>query len=109
MSVGVYLTVSYWLYLPQFWVIIGILFILLELLDGSAIFMLPMGVGALLVAALLYGVDHGMLPFELIPDVWYWLLVYWIIAAVGLVIPLRLLNRRRPKGQSSVDDDINSY
>ena len=109
MSVGVYLTLSYWLYLPQFWVIIGILFILLELLDGSAIFMLPMGVGALLVAALLYGVDHGMLPFELIPDVWYWLLVYWITAAVGLVMPLRLLNRRRSKGQSTADDDINSY
>jgi len=109
MSVDVYLTLSYWLYLPQFWVIIGILFILLELLDGSAIFMLPMGAGALVLAALLYGVDHGMLPFGLIPDMWYWLLVYWIIAAVGLVMPLRLLNRRRPQDQSAADDDINTY
>ena len=106
---GVYLTLSYWLYLPQFWVIIGILFILLELLDGSAIFMLPMGAGSILVAALLYAVDQGMVPIGLIPDVWYWLLVYWIIAAVGLVVPLRLLNKRRPKGQSAADDDINTY
>lgn len=109
MTVGVYLTLSYWLFLPQFWIIVGILFVLLELLDGSAIFMLPMGVGAVVVAALLYAVDAGWLPIEVIPDVWYWLLVYWIAAAVLLVMPLRLLNKRRPRGQASADDDINTY
>jgi len=109
MTVGVYLTLSYWLYLPQFWVIVGIMFILLELLDGSAIFMLPMALGALVVAALLFAVDRGMLPFGLIPDSWYWLLVYWITAAVFLVVPLRLLNKRRSRGQTAAEDDINTY
>ena len=106
---GVHLTLSYWLFLPQFWIIVGILFILLELLDGNAIFMLPMGVGALVVAAMLYAVDNGLLPIEVIPNAWYWLLVYWIAAAVFLVIPLRLLNKRRSGGQASADDDINTY
>lgn len=109
MIVGVYLSLSYWLFLPQFWIIVGILFILLELLDGSAIFMLPLGVGGLIVAALLYAVDQELLPIEWIPHAWYWLLVYWIAAAVFLVIPLRLLNRRRSQGQASADDDINTY
>lgn len=104
-----YLTLSYWLYQPQFWVIVAILFILLELLDGSAIFMLPMAIGALVVAALLFAVDRGMVPFELIPDAWYWLLVYWITAAVFLVVPLRLLNKRRSRSQMDADDDINTY
>ena len=49
---NVYLTLSYWLYLPQFWVIFGILFVLFELADGSAIFLLPMGAGSFLMAAL---------------------------------------------------------
>ena len=59
---NVYLTLSYWLYLPQFWVIFGILFVLLELADGSAIFLLPMGTGSFLMAALLYAADQEMIP-----------------------------------------------
>ena len=106
---NVYLTLSYWLYLPQFWVIFGILFVLLELADGSAIFLLPMGAGSFLMAALLYAGDREIIPISLIPDVWYWLLVYWMIASVGLIFPIRLLNRGSPKGQSSADDDINNY
>ena len=100
---------SYWLYLPQLWVIFGILFVILELADGSAIFLLPMGAGSFLIAALLYAGNHEMIPVGLIPDVWYWLLVYWITASVGLVFPIRLLNRRNKKGHSSLDDDINNY
>ena len=106
---NVYLTLSYWLYLPQFWVIFGILFVLLELADGSAIFLLPMGAGSFLMAALLYAGDQEIIPIGLIPDVWYWLLVYWMVASVCLIFPIRLLNKRSPKGQSSSDDDINSY
>ena len=106
---NVYLTLSYWLYLPQFWVIFGILFILLELADGSAIFLLPMGAGSFLIAALLYAGDKEMIPLSLIPDVWYWLLVYWMVASIGLIFPIRLLNKHSPKGQSSADDDINNY
>ena len=94
---NVYLTLSYWLYLPQFWVIFGILFILLELADGSAIFMLPLSAGSFCMAALLYADFKEMIPLGLVPDVWYWLMVYWIVASVGLVFPIRLLNRRRPK------------
>ena len=107
---NVYLTVSYWLYMPQFWVVFGILFILLELADGSAIFMLPMGVGSLLVAAFLYAGNQEIIPFDLIPNVWYWLMVYWIIASVFMVFPIRLLNKRRSNHQpSGDDDDINTY
>ena len=105
----VYLSLSYWLYLPQFWVIAGILFVLFELADGSAIFLLPMGAGSFLIAALLYAGDREIIPLGLIPEVWYWLLVYWITASVGLVFPIRLLNKRSSKRQSSANDDINNY
>ena len=41
----------FWMFVPQTWVIIAIIAILLELTDGSRIFFLPIGLAALLVAA----------------------------------------------------------
>ena len=38
-----YLQMSIWTFQPQIWVIVGLVFILLEMTDGSAIFFLPMG------------------------------------------------------------------
>ena len=35
--INVYFSLSYWIYLPQTWIIIGILGILLELTDGTYI------------------------------------------------------------------------
>ena len=97
-GLDVYLSLSYWLYLPQFWVIFGILFVLFELADGSAIFLLPMGAGSFLMAALLYAGDREMVPMGLIPEVWYWLLVYWIMASVGLVFPHSVAKQTQSKG-----------
>ena len=50
----IYFSLSYWLFLIQFWIILGILFIGLEIIDGSLIFFLPIGIGSFLNALLLY-------------------------------------------------------
>ena len=46
--------ISIWLLQFEIWIIIGIIFILLELTDGSAIFFLPLGIGSLILSLYIY-------------------------------------------------------
>ena len=64
----VYFSLSYWLYLPQTWIIIGILGILLELTDGSRIFFLPIGLAGLVVSAHVKLTFDNALDPDLLPE-----------------------------------------
>jgi len=59
-----YYQLTYWLFLPQVWVIMSLIFIGLEVTDGSAIFFLPMGISAALIASLIFLVDNSVLPLH---------------------------------------------
>ena len=98
-----YYQLTYWLFLPQVWVIIGLIFVGLEVTDGSAIFFLPMGISAALMATLIFLVDNSIVPLDYLPTTWYWLLACWAI--VSVMSSLALSTRRKEKK----DDDINSY
>jgi membrane protein implicated in regulation of membrane protease activity len=98
-----YYQLTYWLFLPQVWVIIGLIFVGLEVTDGSAIFFLPMGISAALMATLIFLVDNSIVPLNYLPTTWYWLLACWAI--VSVMSSLALSTRRKQKK----DDDINSY
>tara|TARA_B110000014_G_C19885063_1_gene458025 strand:- start:233 stop:517 length:285 start_codon:yes stop_codon:yes gene_type:complete len=62
---------NYWLYFYQVWLIIAVVFLFLELTDGSLIVFLPMGLGAALVSLFVL-----VLNDSLISD-WYLLLLIW--------------------------------
>lgn len=98
-----YYQLTYWLFLLQVWVIIGLIFVGLEVTDGSAIFFLPMGISAALMATLIFLVDNSIVPLDYLPTTWYWLLACWAI--VSVMSSLALSTRRKQKK----DDDINSY
>lgn len=105
----VYFSLSYWLYLPQTWIIIGILGILLELTDGSRIFFLPIGLAGLVVSAhVKLTFDNAMDP-DLLPETWYWLAMEWMIIAAAISVLLVSYRRMMPKPENTEDDDINSY
>ncbi len=95
---------TYWLFLAQIWVIFGLILVLLELTDGSAIFFLPMGLGAFVIAAMIFSVNNDIAPVGLLPNAWYWLLVVWITLSVVISIMLSKLRKRK-----SADPDINEY
>jgi membrane protein implicated in regulation of membrane protease activity len=97
---------SYWLLLPQVWVILGIVLVAAELLDTSTIFFLPLGVGSLGNAALiaLYQRDSvgGLISF----DAWDDTLIPLAVMAVAVSLALQVYSRGRRRRQSS---DINEY
>ena len=95
---------NHWLLLPQVWLIIGMLLVLMELMDGSQIFFLPIGLGGILTSAALYLERKAWIPFGYIPDTWYGMLVFWAIASLVFIL---LLTIRRRKQKKSVD--VNDY
>ena len=98
------LQLGYWFYFAQVWVAIGLLFIILEITDGSAIFFLPLGLGAFILGLLLFFVENNFLQPSLIPNKWYWILVSWIILSVIIAFIISFLKKK-----SREDNDINQY
>ncbi|MDA8882637.1 hypothetical protein N9I90_08040 [Alphaproteobacteria bacterium] len=105
----IYFQLIYWAFQPQVWIIIGIAFILLEIADGSLIFFLPMGMSAQIVALIIYLVNSRILPYEAIPDAWYWLLVYWMVIAVFVTFLLSQIRKYKKINSSGGTDDLNDY
>ena len=94
-----------WILFYQVWIITGIIFVLLELTDGSAIFFLPLGIGSFFESLYLYFVDIQIISPSLIIDKWYFLIVMW--AVLSLIVSLLISNFW--KRNTEDDEDINQY
>ena len=90
----------------QAWIIVGIAFLILELLDGSAIFFLPLGLSSFVTSSYVFALKNMFLPSILFFDKWYEILLLW--ALLGLLISF-LLVKFWKKGSSITDDDVNNY
>lgn len=102
---GIYQSLSYWLFQPEVWIVLGLVLIIVDILVGFGMIVLPVGVAALLLAALLYG--HSWLLFgdaDLFPS-WRMVLIWFAslsIVSIGLIQVL--FQRSRKNG-----NDINKY
>ena len=101
--------IAIWFYQPQLWMILGILLILLELNDGTKIFFLPMGLGAIVMAAWIYLFKESVIPHSWLSGTWYVVIIHW--ALMALVFGVALANWRRMKrGKNTKEEpDINEY
>jgi membrane protein implicated in regulation of membrane protease activity len=97
---------SYWLLLPQVWVIVGIVLIAAEMLDTSTVFFLPLGLAALGNAALIWLYQNGTLGTWLELERWDDTLIPLAIMAVTASLLLQLYSRGRRRQKST---DINDY
>ena len=97
--------ISIWLLQFEIWIIIGIIFILLELTDGSAIFFLPLGIGSLILSLYIYLCNIGIIYESLIIDIWYIALVSWAILSLITSLLISLLRKK----YSKENPDINDY
>ena len=95
-----------WILSYQTWIVLGIIFVLLELTDGSNIFFLPLGVGALFVTLCLYLLEQDLLADFLILDSWYQVLALWaVLSGAASILIAKFWNKKLDAG----DDDINHY
>ncbi len=94
------------IFIFQTWIIVGIAFLILELLDGSAIFFLPLGLSSFVTGSYVFALKNMFLPSILFFDKWYEILLLW--ALLGLLISF-LLVRFWKKASIADDDDVNNY
>ena len=97
-------SLNYWLSMPQVWLIIGMVLVLMELLDGSQMFFLPIGLGSIFNSAALYLERKALIPFGYLPETWYGMLILWAIASIVFAL---LFTIRRRKRQAITD--VNDY
>tara|TARA_B100000405_G_scaffold135376_1_gene94619 strand:+ start:349 stop:621 length:273 start_codon:yes stop_codon:yes gene_type:complete len=87
-----------WLYYYQVWLIISVVFLLLELTDGSLIVFLPIGIGASLMSLFILFTDNTSIIQ------WYLLFLIWaLISALCSFILSKLWKR------GINNKDINDY
>ena len=97
--------ISIWLLQFEIWIIIGIVFIILELTDGSAIFFLPLGIGSLILSFYMYLCNVGIIYQYIIIDTWYLALVIWAILSLITSLIISLLRKK----YLNHNPDINDY
>ena len=91
----VYLSLSYWLFLLQFWIILGIIFVGLEILDGSLIFFLPIGLGSFSNSLLLYFQEFEFMYDYQVISVWHHTLISLAVFSLIFSYSLRFLNFKK--------------
>ena len=91
----VYLSLSYWLFLLQFWIILGIVFVGLEILDGSLIFFLPIGFGSFSNSLLLYLQEFEFMSDYQIITVWHHTLISLAVFSLIFSYCLRFFNFKK--------------
>lgn len=94
---------------PEIWLIFGLLLILGELLDGSAIFFLPLGIGAVLLSLWLYLFNEGVIPANWMSADWYVTFLIWAVLALLAAVMISNWKKMKAKDQKDADKDINDY
>lgn len=100
-----YMTIHYWIFLPEAWVILGILLIAAELFDGNMI-ALPLGITALAIALLIYGQSALWFDDTVLFETWRQVLMVYAGLAVIMVAIIRFVFQRKRKAQ---EKDVNDY
>lgn len=107
------LDLNHSLFLPQIWLIVALGFLLLEMLDTSMVFFLPLSIAAVLMALLN---SEAMLILGagiLLTSKWYWAASQWVLLGViisfGLIYLKHWLRRRHKKIHGDDSGDINEY
>ena len=102
-SVSILSYLSYWLLNPKIWLIIGIILICMEVVDGSFIFFLPIGIGSLINSIILYLQDNKIIFEEKILDYWHHTFISLGISALTISFLLQRFSK------NSTSKDINDY
>lgn len=96
---------------PQILLIIALIFVLMELTDGSTIFFLPLGLGAGVMSLYIYLVNETILPPVLLSPTWYGTILLWAVFALVISLALTRVRKNKARQTSTTADsrDINDY
>ncbi|MDA0664306.1 MAG: hypothetical protein O3B08_15920 [Proteobacteria bacterium] len=101
----IYGSVTYWIFKPEAWVIFGLLLVVLDLVIGFDFFVLPVGIAAFIIAAMIYAQSALWFGDFMVFETWKGIMIWFAalsLASVGLI----KVFLQKPKEDQP---DINQY
>lgn len=101
-------SLSYWLFIPEVWIILGIILIVLEVtMDGSMAIFLPLGLAALLNGLIIYLQETAALGANtILLDRWENTLISYALLSIVFTLALRFFVRHK---RTDTTPDVNDY
>ena len=98
----------FWAFLPESWVMLGVLLIILEIFDGNMI-ALSLGVSALIQAFLLWADKHALWGDYILIESTKGLLYTYASISVMSILLIRFVFQSWKKKNTEDDSDVNIY
>ncbi len=100
-----YVEFAVWAFKPQVWIILGILLVIADVFLGYDFFVLPTGIAAFFIAAILYGQNNQWFGDSVIFETWHDIgITYAILALISIALLKFGLQRKKQD-----EPDINDY
>jgi len=100
----VYWSLSYWFFQHQFWLIVGILLVIIDIFLLGSSLELPIGISALILSVLVCFDISNVWDFQLF-DTWRKILLYFGIFSVASIFIIKIFIKARGDNGK----DINQY
>ncbi|MDX1738427.1 MAG: hypothetical protein R3261_09325 [Alphaproteobacteria bacterium] len=94
-----------WFFAPKVWTILGIILIAGDIFLGYSLFILPVGIAALILAALLFAQQELIFGDMVLFSTWHAIGITFAILSVGCILALRFIFQRKKDSEP----DINEY
>lgn len=101
-------SLSYWLFIPEVWIILGIILIVIEVtMDGSMAIFLPLGLASLVNGFIIYMQESASLGANtILLDRWENTLISYALLSIAFTFALRFYVRHK---RTDTTPDVNDY
>jgi len=99
------MSITYWLFQAEVWLILALILIIADIVVGLDFFVLPVGIAAAVVSAMLFAESRFWFSDTILLESWREVLIAFAILSVAAIFLIRKLFQRR-----HIDTpDINQY
>jgi membrane protein implicated in regulation of membrane protease activity len=99
------MSITYWLFQAEVWLILALVLIIADIVVGLDFFVLPVGIAAAVVSAMLFAESRFWFSDTILLESWREVLIAFAILSVAAIFLIRKLFQRR-----NIDTpDINQY
>ena len=98
----VYYSLSFWLFQPKFWIILGVVLILIDIFLAS-FFLLPIGISSLILSIILYVEKSGLWTLNIF-STWRDVLIWFAAISLLSVFLMKLFSRNRDRNSNDIND-----
>ncbi len=96
---------SYWVYVSEVWMVLGIVLIIADIFLWFKLFVLPVGVAAIITSGLVYGENNAFYGSIVLFENWKIVLLCFAVLSIVSVGLLKIIFQRNKKDEP----DVNEY